>query len=654
MNREFLDLYNRELHILHEQGREFAGQYPEIAERLGGLLGDQMDPTVQGLLEGAAFLAARVQLKLKHEFPEFTANLLDQLVPQYLAPIPSVILAQAVPAFGDSGLKSGKRFGRGAILDAQYREKDSRISCRFRLTDTLSIWPLEVVEAAYIPNVAGLQALKVPTTPNALAGLCVTFEMRTTSRREEEPPHEQCVKSPDLQAASCRLDDLTIFLGGADADAGAIYEQMFGHCVGVTVRWLDSFGDAQTSQASTSDIEQVGFGEDASLFPIDDRIFSGFDLLRDYFVFPRKFLAFRLNNLRRHMAKVKARRFDVVFAFDELNTRLSATVSPASFLLHAAPAINLFEKTTDRIPLRENEHEHHIVADRTRTLDFEPHRVLEVIAHHRGGKGSTTAIPLYGVESGAMLREAAIAYTVRRAPRRYTLNEQRHGSFPTYAGCDMFISLGETLASAQKMGVAELSVRALCSNRHLPAQLPFDHTGADLRFVDDSQVEVACVFGPTPPRDSVVSQLRSRSQTAFAGAVAWRLINMLALNHRGLVESVEGAAARALRDTLSMFADLSDSATERRIRGVRDVKAAPVVRRVRQKLGVGAARGYEVTVTLDERAFEGSSAFLLGAVLERFYREYAAANHFTQTIVRATERGEIMRWPVRMGERRPL
>ena len=75
MDREFLDLYNRELQLLHEQAREFAGEYPGIAERLGGLVTERMDPMVAGLLEGAAFLAARVQLKLKHEFPEFTGNL---------------------------------------------------------------------------------------------------------------------------------------------------------------------------------------------------------------------------------------------------------------------------------------------------------------------------------------------------------------------------------------------------------------------------------------------------------------------------------------------------------------------------------------------------------------------------------------------------
>ena len=43
MHREFLDLYNRELQLLHEQAREFAGEYPGIAERLGGLVADRMD-----------------------------------------------------------------------------------------------------------------------------------------------------------------------------------------------------------------------------------------------------------------------------------------------------------------------------------------------------------------------------------------------------------------------------------------------------------------------------------------------------------------------------------------------------------------------------------------------------------------------------------
>jgi len=106
-----------------------------------------------------------------------------------------------------------------------------------------------------------------------------------------------------------------------------------------------------------------------------------------------------------------------------------------------------------------------------------------------------------------------------------------------------------------------------------------------------------------------------------------------------------------MREMLAMFADVADNSTDRKIRGVRGVDAREVVRRVRFAQGAAAARGLEITVELEEKAFEGSGPFLLGAVLDRFFAEYVAINHFTQTVVRSNERGEIMRWPPRMGER---
>src|ERR1041384_4924482 len=108
MNCEFLDFYNRELSVLYEQAGDFAEQYPGIAERLGGLVRERADPMIAGLLEGTAFLAARVQLKLRQEFPEFTANLLEQLVPNYLAPTPSAMLAKVMPPYADPALREGR------------------------------------------------------------------------------------------------------------------------------------------------------------------------------------------------------------------------------------------------------------------------------------------------------------------------------------------------------------------------------------------------------------------------------------------------------------------------------------------------------------------------------------------------------------------
>ena len=67
---------------------------------------------IGGLLEGAAYLASRVQLKLKHEYAEFTDNLLDQLVPDYLAPVPSAALLRIEPPYGDPNLKDGMKIAK--------------------------------------------------------------------------------------------------------------------------------------------------------------------------------------------------------------------------------------------------------------------------------------------------------------------------------------------------------------------------------------------------------------------------------------------------------------------------------------------------------------------------------------------------------------
>ena len=66
---------------------------------------------------------------------------------------------------------------------------------------------------------------------------------------------------------------------------------------------------------------------------------------------------------------------------------------------------------------------------------------------------------------------------------------------------------------------------------------------------------------------------------------------------------------------------------------------------------IAFARRLEVSLTLDETAFEGSGVFLLGAVLEQFFARYVSINSFTETVIKTLSRGEIMRWPTRIGQR---
>ena len=228
MHREFLDLYNRELQLLYEQAREFAEEYPGIAERLGGLVGEQSDPMITGLLEGSAFLAARVQLKIKHEYPEFTSNLIEQLVPNYLAPTPSALLARVAPTFGDAALRDGRTIARGAYLDARLRERETQIACRFRLASDITIWPFEIEDAEYVGSLGALQALRIATPPRAMSGLRISLLHRSTARREDEIGDEEAANRADVHFAGCKTDQLTVHLGGAESDAVALYEQIFG------------------------------------------------------------------------------------------------------------------------------------------------------------------------------------------------------------------------------------------------------------------------------------------------------------------------------------------------------------------------------------------------------------------------------------------
>ena len=81
MDPRLLRYYNLELQHLHEMGAEFAREFPKVAARLGMNDLEVADPYVERLLEGAAFLAARVQLKIDAEFPRFTQALLEIVHP---------------------------------------------------------------------------------------------------------------------------------------------------------------------------------------------------------------------------------------------------------------------------------------------------------------------------------------------------------------------------------------------------------------------------------------------------------------------------------------------------------------------------------------------------------------------------------------------
>ena len=645
MNQEFLDFYERELKLLYEQSRDYAAHHSGIAERLGGFDAENMDPGLKALLEGAAFMAARVQLKIKSEFSEFTTSLLDQLLPNYLAPIPSSVLVQATPEYDDTNLLNGLRFKAGSYMDAVYVERERRVSCRYRLGSDLSVWPLRMERAEYFPSAAPLQALGLEVQPGTMGGLRLGFQNRSTNPATDTPG----VRPPGNPLHMLALDDLPIHIIGDLGDANAIYEQLFANCRRITLRYEDSHGDPHFLPVPLQMLQQLGFEETDSLYPADERSFLGFEILRDYFAFPQKYIGFRLTGLQPLLRQLTCVDFDLLFEFDAVISRLAPLVNRQRFALYTVPASNLFEMQCSRIPVNPAEHEHQIVADRSRWLDFEAHRVIDVFAHYPGRPEKVPVYPLYSLPPNSVRLEDALFYTVRRLPRLPTERERRFGSQTKYAGTEMFLSLFEPAGLSDTDRVRELSVRALCSNRHLTEQLPVGDTGADFRLTDNTALILKCIFGPTPPMDSVIHAERKQREATHPGPMMWRLINLLALNHLGLTDRGPDDRAGGLKELLAIFSDVTDSLTDRQVRGIDSLETRPVVRRLRQPNGFNAARGVEITVTFDEKAFGGSGIMIMGAVLDRFFAEYTAINSFTQTIIASTQRGVVMRWPPRAG-----
>ena len=111
-----------------------------------------------------------------------------------------------------------------------------------------------------------------------------------------------------------------------------------------------------------------------------------------------------------------------------------------------------------------------------------------------------------------------------------------------------------------------------------------------------------------------------------------------------------------MREFLELYADLvdadmPDAISRRQTQGVRRVSVTPRTRRIPAPGPIVFGRGLEIRMTVNETAFAGASAFLLGAVLEQVFARLASMNTFTELVLVSERRGEIKRWPPRMAAR---
>lgn len=630
MDPRLLRLYEEELAHLREVGAEFAREFPRVARRLSmdGL--EVADPYVERLLEGCAFLNARTQLKLDAQYPALIAHLLETLYPNFLAPVPSMIVARLQPDTTNPALARGLKVPRGrSIFSTLVRGQNTQ--CEYRSAHDIWLWPLKVVKAQVFAHAPDLPLAKLPVARQVRSGLRLRLRAEGGVRLNQLPIESLQLHISAPGNAGWRLHEL---IGSAALGTLVWPVDTGGSRIDVATQWRD----AGVSIAS------AGYEEDQALLPATLRAFSAYRLLQELAALPQRFLYFDLGQLAARLALISATEVDIVIPFSRSDPTLEALVDEASLSLFCTPAINLFRKSLDRIHVTEGMHEFHAVPDRARPMDFEVHSIESITGHGAAQTGAQQFMPLYAAYHAESSAKRGY-FTVRRAQRLMSQRQALQGTRSAYIGSEVFLSLVDPGGAPYSDELRQLAVSALATNRDLPTLLPGTPNGeinqGNLSWIVDGvpAVEsVECLRGPTRPL--------TRSAQGDHG---WSLVNHLASNHLAIADEDPLLAAAGLRAVMRLYGPEQDAGWRSQVEGIVALRASQVTRRLPHRGPLAYGLGTQVEIEVDEFAYQGASAFVTASVLERFFAQQASINSFTETTLRSATRGVVCAWPARIG-----
>lgn len=615
MDTRLLKHYENELAFMRDMGAEFAQAYPKIATRLGMDGVEVVDPYVERLLEGVAFLSARVQLELELQYPNLTSHLLEIVYPHYLAPTPAMMIAAFEPDRENTALADGYVLPRHSELRSSLRE-DDQTACVFRTARDVTLWPIEISEAEYIDGRGELVAAGVSRETEARAAIRLRL-----SRFGGQPIGE------------LSLDTLTMFLNAQEGKSWELHELLSTQVSGLVARSTNRRAD-WVAELPNGELIPRGFDVDEALLPTPRQSFDGYRLLQEYFAMPERFHFLDMTGLSMALSRCDGHDVDIYILLREGMVDVAAGVTPKAFTLNAVSAVNLFPKRCDRVHISAAQVEQHVVVDRTAPLDYEVYSVNSVTGISGDGEKDVPFRPFYSADDLTAAGDSHPAYyTQSRKMRQRAERERLKGVRTSYLGSELYLTLVDPKQAPFGADLDQLAVTAMATNRDLPLLLP---TGSrDVFYLPEGGPvkHVTTPVNPTRPRPSLAQ-----------GDTAWRLISHLSLNYLSIAGHKEDESAAALRELIGIYAPSGNRVLEKQLEGLNNVSTRPIVRRMADEVLSTAVRGLEIKLSFDESFFEGTSVYLMGAVLERFFRKYVSINSFTETVLVTQQRGEITRW----------
>jgi type VI secretion system protein ImpG len=598
MDDKLLNYYERELTFIREMGAEFARKYPKIAGRLLLEPDKCEDPHTERLIEAFAFISGRIHKKIDDDFPEITESLLSIVYPHYINPIPSMSIVKFEPVKQNIP-PTGYQIDKHASL---YSKPVSGTPCGFTTCYPVTLWPIEVVSAG----------LRDPKKPVPGAHQAFVIQLKTYN---------------NLSLSQLGWEKVRFFLNGPAQHVFHLYELMFNNVCHVECESTNKKGKSERISLAAEDIQPVGFNIEEGMIPYSRRSFPGYLLLFEYFCFPEKFLFFDLHGLGRFRELALTDTLDI-WIYLNRSAKPNLVINEDTFCVNATPAVNLFKRIAEPIRVEQHKTEYRVIPDIRRQEATEVFSVDRVSAASASTPGKGVILrPFYSVRHHLEEED-------RRNQGAFYYVERRPSGKKGDEGTEVFLSFADLNFEPMDPGVEIVTTHVTCTNRDLPARLPFgDRSG-------DFDMEMAA---PVARINSLIKPTATR-RPSLGGALQWRLISHLSLNYMSIVQGGEDA----LKEILKLYDFDNSPATRQQINGIVSLQS----RHVTKRIGESFCRGVQVTIAFDEDKFVGAGLFLFACVLERFLAQYVSVNSFSQLVAKTIQKKEALKqWPPRNGNR---
>ncbi|WP_431223166.1 type VI secretion system baseplate subunit TssF [Serratia sp. L9] len=586
LSERFLSLYNEELRYLREDGQRFAQMHPQVAQHLGLHADGVLDPFVERLLEGTAFLSSRIQERLNNEHPEFALQMLGRLAPLWYTPLPSIATIAMTPDLTSPQWHAQVSLPKGSRVTLNDNSLNNR-RANFVTGRELKIQPV-TIELAGCSN-----------TPPAHLPHLVAHQLRDGQSHMVLRLTTQGIAS----LSELDLAPLNLTLAGDIVHSNQVMTTLLNNTLRIVV-WAKNADRPLMKVLDKGQLRQGGLHDEEALLPTNISELPGSRLLREYFAAPSRFFSLELHGLNDFLKQGdRVHSFEILFVLNQRPLHLIDRVSPQDFRLFATPIINLYKRRCSPV-LINNEHiEYPIIVDQLNPRLYEIHHVQGVNGLLTDG-GNIPFSPLYG--HGRFDDDDNIGgYSIRR--RREFRESANHRTSPMPHD-SLFISLSPGNTGFDIDRVKSLSIEAMVCERHLiPNQL--QHA--------QFQLDIALPIGP-------IEMLRSpsRPQGVPDLAQAWQALQLIANNPlRYALPEVRDCSA-LLKDWLSLFCQTSEISQHKRITSLSHASISHNFERYTTSGPIAWGRGVEATVDLNSHHHSDKGAFLFARIMHHALSEY--------------------------------